>query len=253
MKIALCISGETRHYNKYFGPEVFITWLMSHGHSVDVFGHTWTHCDVPSSSDIIRFKELLIEDQDTVISNWVLENPEKRGWPGDFKDQAEMLNKTKAKCGQHVGGIKSLQMPNTEDYDVFIRWRWDLTINNDVLNGKMYMLDDLWLPKLEFTRTRSEPVGITSCLSWLTAEYPSIEDTHYIFNKSAHKNLKQIDTLGAIEGIWNDGPDADFVSYHILWNYLLIRFGNIMLGTLLPDVFVFEDGWDQSKKDDIYK
>ena len=47
MKIALCISGETREYNKYHGPDTLITLLLDLGHTVDIFAHTWEHCERP--------------------------------------------------------------------------------------------------------------------------------------------------------------------------------------------------------------
>ena len=55
MKIAFCISGETREHNKFYGPDSMITYLMELGHTVDVFGHTWDHSEVPNSS-LYNFK-----------------------------------------------------------------------------------------------------------------------------------------------------------------------------------------------------
>lgn len=249
MKIALCISGESRDFNKFHAPETIITRLMEKGHHVDVFGHTWTHCDIPNSTDVINFKDLLIEDQDSIISKWVLEDPEKRGWPGDYNSQEEMLERTKARCGQHVSGIKCLQMPNTDDYDVFIRWRWDLMISDNLQKVSDEFLDMHYHPWFDFVKDHEDPVALTSCNSWITPYYPSIEDTHYFFNKHAHKEIKQMNILKNIEFLWTTADGIGYVSFHTLWNYLLLECARIHIGTQLPNITCFEPTWIQ--KDDI--
>jgi hypothetical protein len=261
MKIALCISGETREYNDYFGPSSFINYLRSKGAEVDIYGHTWTHCNVPEESDTIKFKELLIEDQ-TIIDDWVNLNPMKNGWdtkkePHVSADEwfEEVYHNTRVKIGQHIGGFNCLRMPDAEQYDIVIRWRWDLGImGSDIKHDdglpehEHYLLDTIFYPKLEWASTRIEPLALTSSESYYAQYGPCVEDTYYLFNKRAMRCINKLDLYFQIIKLWEGGK----IGYHTLWNRLLADKGGIKIGTHLPNVTKFYKS-TKHDNDPIYK
>ena len=267
MKIALCISGETREYNQYLGPTSFINYLRSKGAEVDIYGHTWKHCGVPDESDTIKFKKLVIEDQ-KVIDDWVDLNPMKNGWdtekePHISSDEwfREVYHNTRVKIGQHIGGFNCLRMPDPDEYDIVIRWRWDLGLmGSDNLqhrqgNGlflipehEQYLLDTIFYPKLEWASTRQQPLALTSSESYLAQYGPCLEDTHYVFNKQAMRCIHKLDLHFQIVKIWEGGK----IGYHTLWNKLLADKGGIKIGTHLPNVIKFYKS-TKHDNDSIYK
>jgi len=267
MKIALCISGETREYNQYLGPTSFINYLRSKGAEVDIYGHTWKHCGVPDESDTIKFKKLVIEDQ-KVIDDWVDLNPMKNGWDTEKEPHVssdewfrEVYHNTRVKIGQHIGGFNCLRMPDPDEYDIVIRWRWDLGLmGSDDLqhrqgNGlflipehEQYLLDTIFYPKLEWASTRQQPFALTSSESYLAQYGPCLEDTHYVFNKQAMRCIHKLDLHFQIVKIWEGGK----IGYHTLWNKLLADKGGIKIGTHLPNVIKFYKS-TKHDNDSIYK
>lgn len=252
MRIALCIAGETREYNKFFGPNTIITHLMENGHTVDVFGHTWAHCEKPVE-DVFKFKRLLIEDQLKIVEDWVNVNPQQRQFSywddeNNCEGPLEDIELTRAKIGQHISGLKCLQMPETNDYDVFIRWRWDLTLqwdqhwiskeadlySQDDKNKIVKLMFDQWIDYLE---TKNDlPVILTDGHGWVGHYNWTIQDTHFYLNKVAHRNIKNLKWETAIERVWNETCKC---SYHMLWNHLLIREAKCMIRQPIPNVTVF--------------
>lgn len=235
MKIAFCISGETREHNKFYGPNIMITYLMELGHTVDVFGHTWEHCEVPNSS-LYNFKQLQIDDQHKLIGDWVNEDPGNRAWQvdserikqADGKTVIQSLDVTNAKIGQHVSGWKCLQMPDTDQYDVFYRWRWDLTINSSILENEKYMIDKTLIPWLDYAKTNNKiPLAITDNCGWVTYSI-SVQDQHFFINKLTHQNIKQIPWETAILNVWYRNNEK--CSYHMLWNHMLIYEAGAYIG-----------------------
>lgn len=275
MKIALCIAGETREYNSFFGPDTLITHLMEAGHTVDIFGHTWDHCEKPIE-DMFKFKKLVIEDQLKIVEDWVNKNPEQRlynEWDheNDCDGPLETIEVTRAKIGQHVSGLKSLQMPETDDYDLFIRWRWDLKIEWNqqwidkdavnkpaaIYNADLYSRDyrntvvkfmyDQWVNYLE--NRNQIPMVITDSIGWVGLHNWAIQDTHFLLNKLAHKNIKNLNWETEIAQVWNETSKC---SSHMLWNHLLIRQAKCMIRQSLPNVTVFTS-MKEHKINELYK
>jgi hypothetical protein len=263
MKIALCIAGETRDYNTFFGPDTIITHLMENGHTVDIFGHTWNHCEKPVE-DIFKFKRLLIEDQLKVIEDWVNGYPEKRQFAywdheNDGYGPLEDIEVTRAKIGQHVSGWKSLQMPETNEYDLFLRWRWDLKLewnqtwltlpgqqkrdpsiqphDKTLLESKIPVIKEMFNQWVDYVATKDDlPVILTDGHGWVGEYSWTIQDTHFFLNKSAHKNIKNTEWGPAIQKVWNETSKC---SSHMLWNHLLIKAAKCVIRQSLPNATAF--------------
>jgi hypothetical protein len=234
MKIAFCISGETREHNKFYGPDSMITYLMELGHTVDVFGHTWDHCEAPKSS-LYNFKLLQIDNQHKLISDWTNVDLINRAWFAESTEVSngviQSLDITNAKIGQHVSGWKCLQMPHTDQYDVFYRWRWDLTLDRGSLENERYMIDKTLIPWLDYAKTNNKiPIVITDNCGWISRNI-SIQDQHFFLNKLTHQNIKQIPWETAISNVWHRNNQK--CSYHMLWNWLLMYEADAYIGEKL--------------------
>ena len=156
MRLAICISGETRSWGEYPSKNLayFISTLEKAGHEVDVFGHTWDHCEQPSQEHV-KFKKLVITDQD-VIDEWVKEDwinrislshelCESYGYDQynheafdmakikyeNLSDDArtEILNSSRVGYAQFISAWTSFNLPD-DTYDMYLRWRWDLIFSN---------------------------------------------------------------------------------------------------------------------------
>ena len=253
MKIALCISGETREYNTFFGPEVFVEYLRSKGCTVDIYGHTWKHCVEPSQTSVIKFKELLIEDQ-AIIDRWVDENPNAHGWDTPRPDNMQadewfgrLYHNTRVKVGQHIGGFTCLKMPEFNAYDLCIRWRWELGINLKT-HWQQAAMENQFYPSLEWVSTRAnDAVCTTSCESYIANYGSALDDTHYAFNRLAMLGIKNLNVNERIVQQWGGGK----ISYHTLWNRLLVHGCNMRIYTNLPNITYFTKS-SQHKHDPIY-
>ena len=241
MKIAFCISGETREHNKFYGPDSMITYLMELGHTVDVFGHTWDHSEVPNSS-LYNFKLLQIDNQHKIISDWKNVDLINRAWFADStqivkesgKEMIQSLDITNAKIGQHVSGWKCLQMPDTDQYDVFYRWRWDLKLDPGLLENERYMIDKTLIPWLDYVKTNNKiPIVITDNSGWI-ARNISVQDQHFFMNKLTHRNIKQKSWEEAILNVWYTNREK--CSYHMLWNWMLIDEASAFIGEKVHDI-----------------
>lgn len=237
MKIALCISGETREFNIYYPPNNYITWLREKGHTVDVFAHTWSHCEKPQPT-IFNFKQLIIEDQDKVIGDWSNVDPEFRSFSfwdeeNNCRGVPQPLEVTKEKIGQHVSGWKCLQLPETDDYDFVIRWRWDLAIATR--EHVPEIMDILYPPQLDYISTYNEkPLCMTDCVSRWGRFNLELNDIMYLINKPAHINIKNSPWEQAVLDAWAEEENP--CSYHTLWNLMLGVSAKAEISTMLPDV-----------------
>jgi hypothetical protein len=222
MKIALCISGETREYNQFFGPDTIVTYLRSRGYQVDVYGHTWEHCENPRRSSVFDFKKLQIDNQDVLIRDWVNVDPSARLWGHNLDDFEASLLETRKRIGQHVGGLISLQMPPVDTYDLVVRWRWDLQVSRWFID-RPEVMDYLVGSQFDFCNgrnTHNHNMAMTSNNSWINKDFTSIEDVFFILTKLAHEKLKTLHPLNIIADVWEH--DNDQTAFHILWNNILL-------------------------------
>jgi len=241
MKIAFCISGETDNYNVKLGPESMITYLRQQGHQVNIYGHTWKHCDVPTETDIIKFTELIIEDQEEIINSWVAKDPDRNGWSTNDDNKPhdeffkEMLKTTHHKIGQHVGGWTNLQQAPA-GYDLYVRWRWDLVVSNWWID-KPDMMNELINKQLLFLNTRADRgicMGMVPNNGFIRKGVIALEDTNFYLNSIAHSELCKVNIFHAIEHIWKDVSENP-IAYHTLWSLLLLHYSTDYMSTELPN------------------
>jgi len=238
MKIAICISGQTRDWHDYPSKNLayFISTLEAAGHEVDVVGHTWSHC-IPPSEEHVKFKKLIIEDQ-VIIDDWV-----KKDWINritlndelcdlfnyDPSDQYgfdmttleydnlsdDHINKILQNCragyGQHVSGWKSFQLAD-DGYDIYLRWRWDLVFtkdNSNTSNDEYNLVIDYWAPYLIDIITSFHSVSFSSAgnLNILfgnnTIIYHAykacVDDIFFGFSSLAKEKINAVDIFDAID------------------------------------------------------
>lgn len=238
MKIAICLSGETRDWDDYSSKNLahFISNLEANGHEVDCFGHTWSHCKPPSQKSV-KLKKSIIENQ-KVIEDWVMGDWEKRltfnneicedmeynpmdhhGYDHSkiqYKNVSdEMVEKILDYCcrgyGQHISGWKSFQLAD-EGYDLYVRWRWDLIFCKDDESNHMSdykKVIDFWQPFIEvafkalsttsFSDAQDIGVAFTGNAIVKKANHACIDDLFMIFTPKVKSIIDTIDIYDAID------------------------------------------------------
>jgi hypothetical protein len=272
MKIALCLSGETRMFNDFDnspseGPQHFYKMLKNFYPDIDVYGHTWSHCDIPVTT-AFEFKQLLIEDQ-KIIDDWVSEDFVNRAFSNRMqwnkqhvlRDQtpdsfvAESLRRSRYAYGQLFSAYHCFALVNQE-YDIVIRYRWDLGCMSYADRVNFSNMDEVEFFKhtvvseIERLMARQHqqaqiPTVITSTNCVIFSGNPpaiQIEDTFYMFNRMSYSALSfdsdnrptTIEQLLAVifETTWgNEKPSA-----HTLWANCLFSH-RLELQMTLPNMF----------------
>lgn len=249
MKIALCLSGETRMFNEFndasleLGPQEFYRKLQQHNPdwTVDVYGHTWTHCETPVT-DVFQFKQLVIEDQ-KLIDDWVKEDFINRAFSNkiDFNPKNKLsdmtpdawvdklLDRSRWAYGQHFSAYHCFALLPKNEYDIIIRYRWDLNfhpffnpsgsqISNFGASSAMDFfsksigrsIENLISPK----HYGIEPAAVITNNMYVHGGQPcgiQMDDTFFMFNRKAFEVI----------GKGNDGHDTIFE------NHLTCVFRNI--------------------------
>jgi len=273
MKIAICIGGETRDWHEYPSKnlEYFIMQLESHGHEIEVYGHTWSHC-VPPADDRVKFNNIIVEDQ-VIIDDWVKEDWIHRltlteelsdlldynplDHHGFFYETAgldvlsdeiitSILNSCRAGYGQHISGWKSFQMaPN--DCDMYIRWRWDTVftpLGEDSDRDHYPDEIDFYTPLISHVLSKFDQVT-----------YSSVSDLHVVFNGNSHiydtylaciedmffgfdviakAKIDSIDIFDALDIRFGEDYSHHKAIAHTLWTWLMINNLGMQGACLLP-------------------
>ena len=221
MKIAICVSGQTRHLNKDTHHLLAVLDLFS-DYDYDLFGHTWSDQEDPNDNLLNKFVEYRSDNQqiiwDTIIDphayqfpddrpNWSQFFTTERDWIKDAEYQ-DILNGTSATsyidfakeringhCGQVWSAMESFlltkkHMP-VNQYEFVVRLRWDCKIDEYV-----YADENLEDVKKEFKETL-----------WLWANQKGKFDSKYggamlliiFLNLQQFIHLKKCYTLGT----WN--------------------------------------------------
>jgi len=274
MKIAICISGETRSWDN--DPSInlayYVSCLEKSGHEVDVVGHTWSHC-TPPSEEHVKFKKLIIEDQ-VVIDNWVLEDWVNRLtfnnelcelFNYDHNDHAgfdltnieydrlssdtinKILQYCRASYGQQVSGWKSFQLAD-DAYDMYIRWRWDLifTIDNILMSDYKNIID-FYVPYIDqiITSFHSLTFSTTDNLHVLfggntiihSRDKSCVDDLFFAFTSVAKQKIDAVDIFDGIDKCFdiNIGPqNLNKPTYHNLWTWCMTNLIEIEGVCILP-------------------
>jgi len=256
LKIAFCISGETRNFgDKEFSNvhyPVFIDTLRNLGHDVDLYGHTWTHCNISqiNKKEFVNFK---IQDQQ-VIDNWIKQDLFVRHAnkvPVDISnfDIEDIAKKGRAVYGQTWGFWECVNLIESIDqYDILIRYRWDLGFEKnerDIHNFNIEMFD------IELHR---EAAGCASGESRFTSDlrFPNkcdsvvrgtIDDVVMIFNSNAfrkmHKSYDRYEDISTVlhHIAQNERRGLPIVEAHALWYTVLINQLHIEIATTIPSIF----------------
>ena len=151
MKIAICVSGQTRRHAEYKEKwQAGIDSLFG-DYSYDLFGHTWSDQTPPTNLD--KFKDFSVDDQH-MMAKWMEKDPFHRmyhnsAWfnedeyhgmlkDGDWYEHA--IGATKRAYGQFWSAILCYnQVPN--DYDIVVRYRWDIGVSKSALPVKQAIQD----------------------------------------------------------------------------------------------------------------
>jgi len=258
MKIAICISGETRGYNYVTEtgrnkPEAyylrqFMDMLLSYMPEVelDIYGHTWDHCKKPNTS-LINFKKLEITNQKALIDKWTRKNFLTRVWTQEsFMPELyageelqfieNCLEMTRRKYGQVFGAFAAYNMiEDPSQYDAVIRWRWDIGFQEEVAEGNLEKFFQL----IRECVRNNMPLTLTKSSGYYIAHKPTgqwlPDDVIFIHNKSAAKIICKADIGNTIDLIYSHiGYEKH--SDHILWAKVLDAIEVGTLNTHMPDI-----------------
>lgn len=247
LKVAVCISGETRNYNQDLsdetqrGPMDFVEELRKFPEffdTVDVFGHTWSHCERPANHQ--TFKDFFQQDQ-SVIDDWVKGDFRNRCYTdsgeGNFNSYnvltymssddyiSAYLMQSRRVYGQTWGASVCFDMVPLREYDIVIRYRWDLGHTGNTDQFKNTVIDRiLWLCSSDVV---NEPSAMSTSNFELKGGYnwppdPHIEDTFFILNKLGHEMFCHVTIENKIERMIDSRLGAtQLPSAHSLWREIL--------------------------------
>lgn len=282
MKIALCLSGESRMFNEFNdaslerGPQEFYRKLQQYNPdwTVDVYGHTWTHCELPVT-DVFQFKQLIIEDQ-KLIDDWVKEDFLNRAFSNkiDFNPKYKLsemslsawvdklLDRSRWAYGQHFSAYHCFALLPKNEYDIVIRYRWDLSFEprfipdgNELGSwgatssidffkksiGKS--IENLISPK----HYGIEPAAIITNNMYVHGGQPNgiqMDDTFFMFNRKAfaviNKGQHGQDTTfeDHLAHVFSQTHENEKHSAHSLWGDLLFSHRHNTYGLIIfhPDI-----------------
>ena len=295
MKIALFMCGETRSFNVdgKFQLLKLKNVIESTGHTLDCYGLHWDDCDYPDQ-DVVKFKQIKTVSQQ-IIREWVERDIENRaianiGYARERWEQLydmdlnkipydELVYSSYTSLGQVIGGWMALQMI-PQEYDLYIRWRWDcsITVGNfthgevifdyvrqtygckDFEEVKNILID----PRLrgfvlqleEFHNENSEYVGAlalgTSVVS-KTAAMSTIDDVFFVFSKRIKDKIDALDMwnffgefLSKYDFEWR--PDS-----HNLWTNPIIDDLDENIKLAVPDIIGFTRTSERETEELRYK
>lgn len=243
MKIAVCLSGETRNYNHDLldtdrqGPMDFVNQLKQHFDVVDIFGHTWSHCGKPvNRHDFKKFRQ----DDQKVITDWVAQDFVNRtytdGGNGNFNSINQLndlgpvafidayLNKSKAIYGQTWSAAECFELVPLDEYDIVIRYRWDLVHDGNSKFFEATVVNRiLWLKNSDVVHN---PTLVSTCNSHIQTNNPHaiahIEDTFFIMNKVAHRVFCQVEIGDKLDNIIDLNLGRKHMpAHHGMWQAVL--------------------------------
>lgn len=249
LKIAILVSGEIRNWNA--GPcDHLINFrnIIQRDYvntKVDIYGHTWSHCDIEN----IKYKELfsgIIVDDISMISDWVCSDILLRGIiTGDEKYTREtaldsIINSSIQHYAQITGFMAGLRgIP--ENYDYVIRVRWDLEYN--ITRER---LDELFLILDEFIKKDVVLLSHKTSLQYLDSPFIrdvvkiSIQDNFFILSKPAFQAMKDRSYFEVFDNILRKSHRGDNIpSDHGLWSLyfgFFCRKRNMEMIATLPNI-----------------
>lgn len=260
MKVALCYSGETRSFNNSGKHHLLVLKqaFEKFGHTLDCYGIHWDDCDYPDQ-DVVQFKEIKTVSQQ-IIREWVEQDLPGRAIVNngyayerfsslynlefDKIPRDELVYSSYTSLGQVIGGWMSLQLPK-DDYDLYIRWRWDgclsiessksfynyLKDSNINVDTMLQHLLFLSISKFEDLANNTGWIGGSEGVSILTSpnslirnNYITLDDPFMAIKPILKQRISDVDVLDYFSEFlgryknFSDRPDT-----HSLWSEPLIR------------------------------
>lgn len=253
MKIAICFSGQTRDYELYKDKILDDIDQLFGDHVYDLYGHTWTDCEVPSNID--DFKKFVQTDQNE-ISKWVKEDITTFGtfynsW-NDYPEYVDIINgngdyfqfickMSKGRLGQTVSAHKCFSLVPPNVYDIIVRYRWDILINPDIyMYGKDRAIDDFKVALSHFKHVGYDiavPTHLRYCLG--AAGNVTIPDLFFIMTKECHSYVYNMD----IKKIHRSINQVN-LSAHSLWGEVLAHYASRKDGVMGKIVSMLPYLWE---------
>lgn len=247
LKICICVSGQVRTFMQRENMlDAFIDFLKHSGHSVQVIGHQWKQDQQLVTDKGIKFNNIVVEDQNNIIE-YVKENIVLRKVINNHKsvkaDHPNFINyyteKAPATYGQMWGAWNCLSTVRT-DFDLVIRWRWDLAFeikNYDDALSRLFNVAIMQAAKTTY------PICITTGDGTLSpGRHPedftgAICDTIMVFNMPALKKIKGTNIRQALDNVLQKNlVSALSNDAHTLW-YSLLNTIDMNYNLSLPCVF----------------
>lgn len=247
MKIAICISGETRGFNwvsdtgehmpEGYELQNFINLIQEQypGTECHIYAHTWDHCKAPNK-DLFDYKKLEIGSQQEII-DWVAERFVRRAYSNamDFDQRVTLkelgseaytktvLEVSKNNYAQQWGAFKAYNLLQDvpDKYDAVIRWRWDNGIPEYVVD----MLPRFWKAWDQIFQNPNEDQGFTlfqsmTYYSFVTPGVLAPEDIFFVHNEPASKILREIDFPNMLDNIIMQQIGPEKYANHTLWGHI---------------------------------
>ena len=251
MKIAICISGQTRTFNQNRDTEgddlkEFLEHLKHY--NVDLYGVHWKSCR-PVDRSKFDYKKIKVIDHDDV-RKWVAEDfmnrcfrtmeGEIRITNPDFVEEG--LNYSVRSYSQHWSAFECYNLiDDPHEYDWIIRWGWD----NNLVNKDKEFLCERWHEKLDQYMTRifdhttyDDKFTLTQGEVKWNANMNIIEfdDIFFMHNSKALEQLQKTPFPILLERCIDHHAGNNHMRDHSLWNDVFQRtdIGNILVG--LPHI-----------------
>lgn len=257
MKIAICISGETRGFNwtddnnsnmpEGYELQNFINLIEEQYPKVevDIYAHTWDHCKQPNK-DLFNYKKLEVTSQREIV-DWISERFARRAYQNrmDFDKRVvlkdlgpeaytnTLLEVSKNNYAQQWGAFKAYNLLKDVDekYQLVIRWRWD----NGIPEHTMDMLPRFWKAWDQILQNPDEDQGVTLFQSMSLYHFvqPGVlapEDIFFIHNEPASQILREISFPVLLDNIIYQQKGPEKYANHTLWGHVF-QHANIGVGS----------------------
>ena len=214
----------------------FINELRKFSSTVDIFGHTWAHCEPPREQGF-KFKKLQIDDQ-VMIDNWVKEDFLNRAFSNrdvwnkqnklidttPDKFVVNHLKRSRAAYGQVFSAFKCFNLVPLDHYDIVIRYRWDLEHIGDTDFFEKTIVDRMgWLIR---RTAQGKTAGIGTANTTLYTGNPpmmTMEDTFFMFNTAGHSYLRSVPIENRLDVIFESSWGNEKSEAHTLWTEVIFH------------------------------
>lgn len=247
MKIAICISGETRGFNwesddnshlpEGYELQNFINLVKEQYPGVDchIYAHTWDHCKLPNK-DLFDYRKLEVTSQQEIV-DWVSDRFCRRAYQNrmEFDKRVTLtelgpeayvntlLEVSKNKYAQQWGAFKAYNLLQDvrDQYDLVIRWRWD----NGIPENNMHMMPKFWEAWETILQEANSDNGFTlfQSMTFYTFVTPGIlapEDIFFVHNEEASHILRKIDFPNMMDNIIYQQLGPEKYADHTLWGMI---------------------------------